>query len=439
MNDFRFFGCKPCWKPVEHGCRSCQEQEEEPVQDCGCNRCGCPKPELIEAEPVCCRPCWDTCKCMDEIIKLQEGCEEVHTELNNIEGRFIRDEKTILDNYNYLSKLIGDLAEKEEEDIRNERNRATGEEQRIEGKLDDYIESNDAALAAEVARATVAEDDLRNALQNEIARATGAEAGLNNAVAGERQRATAAEDDLRHDLEDEIEDRRQGDELLQENLNNESDARIEEDQAIRQLIGQVQSSLVNYYTKGDTYNRDEIQQILSNIRQFQYVIADSLPTATKDTMGYIYLIPSTNPQTQNVRDEFLTVSSSEGSVTTYKWEQIGSTTVDLSGYSTTTQIANTYLTKSDASNTYLTKTDANNTYVTKTSAGGSYQPKGNYATTSQAISGASVSGNIMTFTRADGTSFSVTLPNFWTDNGSTLTPASSGRSVTAAGFYDSTI
>lgn len=68
------------------------------------------------------------------------------------------------------------------------------------------------------------------------------------------------------------------------------------------------------------------------IKQFTYTVADSLPTASADTMYIIYLVPSANPQAQNARDEFITVrSGSEGSYT-YAWEQIGSTEMDLSDY-----------------------------------------------------------------------------------------------------------
>lgn len=88
------------------------------------------------------------------------------------------------------------------------------------------------------------------------------------------------------------------------------------------------NGLTNYYTK------DEIDASLSQIEQFQYETVASLPTASADTMYKIYLVPSTNSATQNAKDEFITIrSGSEGSYT-YAWEQIGSTTVDLSNYVT---------------------------------------------------------------------------------------------------------
>lgn len=479
INSFNFLRCNSCGQPERPKCSSCQE--EQPVHECccnkcnKCNKCACGEPDIILGTEACCKPCWDTCKCMDEIIKLQEGCAEVHTELNNIDGRFTRDEKTIQDNYNYLSKLIGDLAEKEEQDIQNERNRATGEESRIEDKLDNYIDSNDAALAAEIARATAAENNLQgqiNGLNDGLTEEIAARIAGDNT---ERDRATTAENNLATALANETSDRQSADTLLQQNINNENAGRIEEDLAIRQLIGQVDASLVNYYTKGDTYNRSEIQQILSNIRQFQYKIAPSLPTAGADTIGYIYLIPSPNQVNQNVRDEYITLATTVDNVTTYTWEQIGTTTVDLSGYSTTAQmnaaIQSAIANKADRATTLAGYgiTDAGISNGTIFIGGNSITPLtvhqdiSGKANRTEVVTSVVQSGNSIVVTNGNGTTNTIILPTdqssqvtninaqltgilnrltalegLWTDNGSTLT-AKSGRSVTGAGFYDSTI
>ena len=97
------------------------------------------------------------------------------------------------------------------------------------------------------------------------------------------------------------------------------------------------NNLLNYYLKSETYNRSEIQQLIDAVKQFRYQLADSLPTASISTMGIIYLIPSTNPQTANAKDEFITIEVVNGGQTTYQWEQIGTTTIDLSGYYTSQQ------------------------------------------------------------------------------------------------------
>lgn len=97
------------------------------------------------------------------------------------------------------------------------------------------------------------------------------------------------------------------------------------------------SNLVNYYLKSDTYSRSEVQQLIAAIQGVSFVSVASLPTPSADTMGgKIYLVPSANPDEQNVKDEFITIQDGN----TYTWEQIGSTAVNLSGYVTTQQLNN---------------------------------------------------------------------------------------------------
>lgn len=103
---------------------------------------------------------------------------------------------------------------------------------------------------------------------------------------------------------------------------------------LQQLIMQVSAQLVNYYLKSETYSKNEVQQLVDNVRQFQYKVVATLPQPTADTVGWIYLVPGSHTETQNVKEEYITIL--EGS--SYKWEHIGSTNVDLSGYSTTEEM-----------------------------------------------------------------------------------------------------
>ena len=111
----------------------------------------------------------------------------------------------------------------------------------------------------------------------------------------------------------------------------------EVDALIANFITRTVSDLTNYYLKSETYTQAEIQQLIAAIKQFRYQSVAELPTASADTMGIIYLVPSTNPQQQNVKDEFITISATDQGTTTYSWEQIGSTEIDLSGYYTSQQ------------------------------------------------------------------------------------------------------
>lgn len=88
--------------------------------------------------------------------------------------------------------------------------------------------------------------------------------------------------------------------------------------------------LLNYYLKTETYNRNEIEELIASISQFRYVLADELPEPSSATTGVIYLVPSASGAVENIKDEFITIE--ENAV--YKWEQIGSTAIDLSGYVT---------------------------------------------------------------------------------------------------------
>lgn len=90
------------------------------------------------------------------------------------------------------------------------------------------------------------------------------------------------------------------------------------------------NDLLNYYLKSETYTRSEVQDLIAAIQQVSFVPAPVLPEASAATLHKIYLVPSANPKSQNVKDEFITIESS-GS---YSWEQIGTTAIDLSDYVT---------------------------------------------------------------------------------------------------------
>lgn len=66
-----------------------------------------------------------------------------------------------------------------------------------------------------------------------------------------------------------------------------------------------------------------------------YKIVTQLPTASKDCLNFIYLVPSTSGTTGNIFVEYICVY--ENTQTKYIWEIIGEvqTDVDLSGYVTT--------------------------------------------------------------------------------------------------------
>ena len=77
-----------------------------------------------------------------------------------------------------------------------------------------------------------------------------------------------------------------------------------------------------YYTKA------WIDSALESMSGLSMELVDKLPAASAQTQRKIYLVPSATAEDGNVKDEYITIQ--EGGA--YKWELIGSTKVDLSGY-----------------------------------------------------------------------------------------------------------
>ena len=103
------------------------------------------------------------------------------------------------------------------------------------------------------------------------------------------------------------------------------------------FITKAVTDLTNYYLKSDTYSKNEVDQLIAAINQFELVSIATLPTASAATMGKLYFVPSADPQTSNVKDEYITLSVTEQGTTTYSWECIGSTSIDLTNYYTKSQ------------------------------------------------------------------------------------------------------
>lgn len=78
----------------------------------------------------------------------------------------------------------------------------------------------------------------------------------------------------------------------------------------------------------DAYTKTEVDAAISNALKGGYVVANPLPTASADTLGKIYLVPMTDTEDSNVKEEYVTWL--DGS--TYKWERLGTTKFDNSDY-----------------------------------------------------------------------------------------------------------
>lgn len=98
------------------------------------------------------------------------------------------------------------------------------------------------------------------------------------------------------------------------------------------VITKAVNDLQNYYLKTETYTKTEVNNLISGISTLAFEIVSTLPTTNIKT-NVIYLVPSSDPQAQNVKDEYINLDG-----TTAGWELIGSTAVDLTGYLKTTDV-----------------------------------------------------------------------------------------------------
>ena len=91
------------------------------------------------------------------------------------------------------------------------------------------------------------------------------------------------------------------------------------------------SGSANYVTSGGV--KSYVDSAVGAVKQFNYQIVQSLPTASASTMGTIYLKAHSHDSTSgqpDSYDEFITVNNSG----TYSWETIGNTDIDLTDYAT---------------------------------------------------------------------------------------------------------
>lgn len=90
------------------------------------------------------------------------------------------------------------------------------------------------------------------------------------------------------------------------------------------------NNLVNYYTKSETYTKDEIASLIASISTMSLKKVDSLPTTDISTTT-IYLVPKETSGTDNVYTEYIYVDN--------KWEIIGETSTNLDDYVTDAELS----------------------------------------------------------------------------------------------------
>lgn len=83
------------------------------------------------------------------------------------------------------------------------------------------------------------------------------------------------------------------------------------------------NNLTNYYTKSNTYTKTEVDNLIGAIKTISIEVVDSLPSTGASNIIYLVSNGGTDP---NAYDEYVWVAS------TSKFEKIGTTAIDLSGY-----------------------------------------------------------------------------------------------------------
>ena len=83
------------------------------------------------------------------------------------------------------------------------------------------------------------------------------------------------------------------------------------------------NNLLNYYSKSETYTKEEINNAIGAITTIHFEAVEELPVTDIQT-NVIYLVPNEVQSQQNIYDEYLYIDEA--------WELIGSTQIDLSNY-----------------------------------------------------------------------------------------------------------
>lgn len=89
------------------------------------------------------------------------------------------------------------------------------------------------------------------------------------------------------------------------------------------------NDLVNYYTKANTYNKTEVNALISAIPKFAIEVVNALPTTDISTTT-IYLLRNSETTGSNLFEEYIYVNN--------QWELLGSQDIDLSDYVTTSDL-----------------------------------------------------------------------------------------------------
>ena len=146
---------------------------------------------------------------------------------------------------------------------------------------------------------------------------------------------------------------------LETNLSSEASTRSSADTALGNRITTLENAgfitkavndLTNYYTKSNTYTKTEVNNLIGNLKTIQISVVSSLPSTGQSNI--IYLVAHSHG-TGDTYDEYIWVADSS------KFEKIGNTDIDLSGYVPTSRTVNG---KALSSNITIVASDISDVY-----------------------------------------------------------------------------
>jgi hypothetical protein len=109
----------------------------------------------------------------------------------------------------------------------------------------------------------------------------------------------------------------------------------------------------NYYSKNETYHKNEVKELINAISTLTITVVSSLPTSNISPTT-IYLVLKADGESPNIYEEYIYVNNT--------WELIGTTEIDLSNFYTKAESDEKYLPKSIG--TVALKSDVENAIAT---------------------------------------------------------------------------
>ena len=167
-------------------------------------------------------------------------------------------------------------------------------------------------VQAEARRATGREQELQNEIDEEGRRASSAETNLDLAIRTEKERAQGAEADLGSTKQDKLSSQQLA--AVNSGIDAGKVAKIAQNE-----------SAISAEVSRATTEEARLQELINAIKTFDAVVADSLPSPSEQYSKKLVLVPSTNPEAQNVKDEFICVKIEDS----WSWEQVGSTAITI--------------------------------------------------------------------------------------------------------------